>query len=255
MNKSTLGKFLPLSARFNKDWISENSFRENELHNLESLCEIINLKPGMRILDTCCEKAVSAIFLAKEFNVKVWAVDSVINPSDNLKRVKEMGCEENVFPMKLDERLLPFPSEYFDLIISVNSFMNYRTDFEFTSYISNFLKPGGLIGIVDLCSSNESTSIYKSDEYYPVKIEMDFVHSLEWWKNLWNNDEKVNVKISEIVPENEFMKRQYIQEVKNTDRTKLLAKEFKNDTLNSLNIFRMVARKTDRIYDYSFYGY
>ena len=251
MAKELLSKFKPLSAKYCKNWIKKNFLRENELHNLESLIEIIDLKPGMKVLDIGSEKAVSAIYLAKEFDVKVWTINSKISASSNFKRIKEMGCEDSVFPMRVNERQLPFPVEYFDLILSVDSYMNFRTDFSYSNYISKFLKPGGQMGIVDLCS-NYSKNVEKENSN---ENKFNFVQSLDWWYNLWENTDSVNVKILEIVPENELMKELFIINNKTTKRNELLASEFANDEFSSLNIFRMVAQKINREINYKFYGF
>ena len=49
----------------------------------ESLSEVFEFKPGMRVLDLGCGRAVSSIFLAQEFGVTVWAADYWIKPSEN----------------------------------------------------------------------------------------------------------------------------------------------------------------------------
>ena len=52
----------PLSAAYDRSWIKKNSLGENVLYNLESLCEIMEFKEGMRVLDLGCGKAASAVF-------------------------------------------------------------------------------------------------------------------------------------------------------------------------------------------------
>lgn len=185
MNVSHINKFFPLSSRHNKDWVRKNSLGENVLYNLESLCDVIELKAGMKVLDLGCGKAVSAIFLSKEFNVKVWAVDPKISQTENFHRIREMGCEEDVLPLKLDAKNLPFPDEFFDVIIAVDSFMYYGTDPEFTNYISKFLKPGGQIGIVDICIVDKNNMSDQQKKEFSVSSEnINFIHSLEWWHEL-----------------------------------------------------------------------
>src|SRR5438128_50823 len=106
--------FFPLSDQYDKNWIKRNSLGENVLFNLESLAEVMEFKEGMRVLDLGCGRAVSAIFLAKEFGVQVWAVDHYVPSNENYKRIKEMECENLVFPLKLNARELPFATEFFD---------------------------------------------------------------------------------------------------------------------------------------------
>jgi len=55
----------------------------NSLWLTEWLCEAIDLKPNMRVLDLGCGKAISSVFLAKEFGVQVWAYDLWIKATDN----------------------------------------------------------------------------------------------------------------------------------------------------------------------------
>ncbi len=178
----------PLSSSYGKSWIKKNSLGENVLYNLESLCEVMEFKEGKRVLDLGCGKAASAIFLAKEFGVEVWAVDQFIPPSENYDRVMEMNCEHNVFPLKLNAKELPFPSGFFDAIVSVDSYMYFGTDEKFTPYISQFLKPGGTIGIVDICFSKEINYLAEVPEFMREHYQDKwyFVHSLEWWIKLWN---------------------------------------------------------------------
>lgn len=109
----------PLSSQYDPKWIKKNSLGENVLYNLESLAEVMEFKEGMRVLDLGCGKAVSAIFLAREFGVQVWAVDQTVPVSENYARIKEMECEQKVFPLKMNARKLPFPKFYVDLLINL----------------------------------------------------------------------------------------------------------------------------------------
>jgi cyclopropane fatty-acyl-phospholipid synthase-like methyltransferase len=39
----------------------------------EWLAEALDLRPGMRVLDLGCGRAMSSVFLRREFGVQVWA--------------------------------------------------------------------------------------------------------------------------------------------------------------------------------------
>lgn len=57
----------PRSARYDAEWMMDNQMGPNALWLLEWLCESLDLKPGMRVLDLGCGKAMTSIVLAKEF--------------------------------------------------------------------------------------------------------------------------------------------------------------------------------------------
>ena len=117
----------PKASQYDPEWVRRHSMGENVLFNLESLTKSLELKPGMRVLDLGCGKAISSIFLAKEFGVTVWAVDEAIAASDNYQRILDAGCEENVIPLEADARALPFAEEYFDAVIVVDSYTYFGT--------------------------------------------------------------------------------------------------------------------------------
>ncbi|MCY7361041.1 MAG: methyltransferase domain-containing protein [Ignavibacteria bacterium] len=243
MEVTNINKYFPLSSRYDINWVKKNSLGENVLYNLESLCEIINFEPGMRVLDLGSGKAISAIFLSKEFKVNVWAVDSKTCPSSNFKRIQEMNCEDKVIPLKLDAEKLPFPFEFFDVIIAVDSFMYFGKKMEFTDYLIQFLKPSGQIGIVDICYENVI-----AQNMGTLNLEVNnFARSLKWWSNLWNDNPNLKLIASEVVPENEIIKKEYIKDVIYSNKNDILADELSKDKNNSLNIFRMAAIKKSNI--------
>ena len=94
----------------------------------EWLAEALELRPGMRVLDLGCGRALSSIFLHREFGVQVWATDLWFDASENLRRIRDAGVEDGVFPLHADARSLPFAGEFFDAIVSLDSFVYYGTD-------------------------------------------------------------------------------------------------------------------------------
>lgn len=103
----------PKSSRYELAWVVKHEMGPNPLWLTEFLCEKLVLKPGMRILDLACGKALSSVFLAQNFDVQVWAADLWIPASDNAARIQEAGLDQRVFPLKLNARELPFANEFF----------------------------------------------------------------------------------------------------------------------------------------------
>jgi cyclopropane fatty-acyl-phospholipid synthase-like methyltransferase len=97
----------PRSARYDLQWIMDNSMGPNAVWLTEGLTQVMDLKPGMRVLDMGCGKALSSIFMAREFGVQVWANDWWIDATDNWKRVCEAGLQDQVFPLHAEAHALP----------------------------------------------------------------------------------------------------------------------------------------------------
>lgn len=185
----------PLSSKYDPQWIIDNHMGSNCLWLTEALIKNINLKPGMRILDLGCGKALSSIFLAKEFNVEVWAFDLHINPSDNWKRIREANVQNLVFPIQGNALELPFADEFFDAIISINSIWSYGTGEDFVdAQMARVLKPNGKICVAIPGLFNELTEVpeYLKPYWHP---DFDFYHSPAWWNNLWGKAKSIDVDI------------------------------------------------------------
>jgi cyclopropane fatty-acyl-phospholipid synthase-like methyltransferase len=79
----------------------------NAMWLTESLSQVMKLEPGMRVLDMRCGRAISAIFLAKEFDLQVWANDLWIKADDNMARVRAAGVFDPVYPVQAEAHSLP----------------------------------------------------------------------------------------------------------------------------------------------------
>lgn len=67
----------PRSNAYHSDWVVENaSGGANSLWLTEWLASTLELKSGMNVLDLGCGCACSSIFMAREYDVTVWATDS-----------------------------------------------------------------------------------------------------------------------------------------------------------------------------------
>lgn len=187
----------PLSAKYDMHWVHKNEMGPNVLWMTEALTQIMDLKPGMRVLDMGCGTAMSSIFLAKEFDVQVWATDLWIEASDNWKRIKEAGVEDKVFPIHAQAQNLPYADEFFDAIVSMDSFHYYGTDVHCLEFfILKLLKKGGQIGIISPASPKRlPTPIpeHLGSEWY-------WLNSIDWWKHHWERYPEMDVKVAELLP-------------------------------------------------------
>ena len=176
----------PRSAGYDPRWMIENWMGPSALWLLEWLCSGLDLAPGARVLDLGCGRAVTSIFLAKEFGVQVVAADLWIPPTENWRRIDAAGQAKLVTPLLAEAHDLPFAEGYFDAIVSVDAYHYFGTDALYLANLSRFLAPGGQIGIVVPGLTAEF------DDGLPEHLEPfwepDFwtFHSPAWWQQLWN---------------------------------------------------------------------
>ncbi len=195
-------KRFPRSARYNPEWITASaSGGANALWLTEWLAESLDLRPGMRMLDLGCGRAMSSIFLHREFGVQVWATDLWFSPNENLQRIRDAGAGEGVFPLRAEARALPYASEFFDAIVSIDSFMYYGTDEMYLSYLARLVKPGGQIGIAGAGLVQEIAGALPEHLAAWWTPELWSLHSPEWWRRHWERTGILDLECSDTLPD------------------------------------------------------
>jgi cyclopropane fatty-acyl-phospholipid synthase-like methyltransferase len=161
----------------------------------------MDLKPGMRVLDLGCGRAASSIFLRREFGVQVWATDLWFNASEKIQRIRDAGVEDGVFPIHADARSLPFAAEFFDAIVSIDSFYYYGTDDLYLNYLARFVKPGGPVGIAGAGLVREFEGPLPEHLRGWWSQDLWCLHSTAWWRQHWERTEIVDIELSDTMPE------------------------------------------------------
>ncbi len=193
---------VPRSTRYNPDWVvASASGGANALWLTEWLAETIKLQPGMRVLDLGCGRASSSIFLRREFGVGVWATDLWISASENVQRIRDAGVEDGVFPLHCDARSLPFPAEFFDVIICIDSFPYFGTDDLYLNYVAHFVKAGGRIGIAGVGLAQEIKGPVPEHLRGFWTQDLWCLHSAEWWRRHWERTGIMEIEVADTMPD------------------------------------------------------
>lgn len=197
MNAEELDTRFPRTSKYSPDWIKEGAMGSHVLWLAEWLCEKMDLRPGMRVLDLGCGRALSSVFLAREFGVQVWATDLWIAATENSQRIRDAGVEDWVFPIHADAHSLPFAAEFFDAIIAIDSYSYFGTDDLYLNYLAQFVKPCGPIGIAGAALMQELTE--PVPEHLREFWSQDFwcLHSPEWWRRHWERTGLVDIVVAD----------------------------------------------------------
>ncbi|SHF40748.1 SAM-dependent methyltransferase [Streptoalloteichus hindustanus] len=190
----------PRSAGYDPQWQLDNMMGPNALWLTEALGEVLTWTPGMRVLDLGCGRAMSSVFLAREFGARVWAADLWVRPTENWERVREAGLADSVYPVHVEAHDLPFPHGFFDAIVSLDAYQYFGTDDLYLGYLLQFLRPGGQLGIVVPGLTEELETV---PEWLEPHFEPDFwcFHSPEWWRRHWTRGGQVDVRRADMLPD------------------------------------------------------
>ena len=190
------------SSAYNPDWlIAGVSGGANPLWMTEWLTEALDLRPGMRVLDLGCGRAVSSIFLRREFGVQVWAADLWCSPTENGQRVHDAGVEGGVFPLRVDARALPFAASFFDAVVSIDSFIYYGTDDHYLNLLAWFVKPGGTVAIAGAGLMQEIDGPVPDHLRTWWTPDLWCLHSAAWWQRHWERTGLVDVQLADTLPD------------------------------------------------------
>jgi SAM-dependent methyltransferase len=191
----------PRSQGYDPVWQLDNLMGPNALWLTESLTGVMDFRPGMRVLDLGAGKAMSSVFLAREFEVEVWAADLWITPDENWARIREEKLGDRIFPIHAEAHALPFAGAFFDAIVSIDAYHYFGTSELYTETIARFLKPGGQIGIAVPGLTREiGNGVPAHLEPYWEPAFWSF-HSAGWWRDLWERTGPITVEHADMVPD------------------------------------------------------
>lgn len=168
----------------------------NVLWLAESLSQVLEFRPGMRVLDLGCGRAVSSIFLAKEFGAQVWAADLWIKPTENLRRIEEAGVSR---PCVSDPRGGPPVALRGGLFRRGRGPRLLSLLDCYIGYIVRFIKRDGRLAIAVPGGPRE---LKEAPELKSV-LSWDFwsFHGPGWWREHWQRTGLVEVEHAELIPD------------------------------------------------------
>jgi cyclopropane fatty-acyl-phospholipid synthase-like methyltransferase len=243
---SFISRRFPLSAKYNSEWVLAGvSSAANSLWLSEWLASAMDLRPGMRILDLGCGRAVSSIFLRREFGVQVWATDLWFSVSENLQRIRDAGVEDGVFPIHADARSLPFATGFFDAVVCIDSFSYFGTDDLYLNYLARFVKPGSQVGIAGagLMREIETTIPEHLREWWTPDLWC--LHSASWWRRHWDRTGIMDVELGDTMDDGWQLWLDWHKVIAPDNHAEIRALEA--DQGSYLGYVRLVGRRQDAV--------
>ncbi len=152
------------------------------------------------VCDLGSGQGLTSVFLAKEYGFTVYAADLWSDPRENRNFFDKMGLNsEQIIPVKADATDLPFEKEFFDAVVSVDSYNYFGRDKHYLDdKLLPFIKSGGYIyiaipGMKKDCHDNLPEELLLS--WTPEQL--DYMHDVEYWSKTvgeCKNAEVISVK-------------------------------------------------------------
>ena len=176
----------PKSNSFPSTIMLERSMGPNPLKLCEELLEGAGILAGSVVLDLGSGAGLTSALMACEYGFVVYAADLWSDPGDNMRFFESLGLTNHqVIPLKADANELPFATEFFDAVVSVDSYNYFGRD---PNYLGTCLLPlvkrGGTLlfsipGMVRDCHDDLPACLLAS--WTPEQLE--FMHDMGWWNH------------------------------------------------------------------------
>jgi SAM-dependent methyltransferase len=184
-----------ISTNENMEFLKKNMMGPNAMRVAEELASYLDINENMRILDLGCGTGLSTLLLAKKFGAAIFAADLWISPTENYERFQSLGIDDKAIPLSVDAtKGLPFANKYFDILFSVDAYHYFGDTEEMLPSLIPFVKKGGYIAVaVPGLAYEFGKNIPKEMQpFWNSEIERT-LHSLAWWKDLWNKEKGIQI--------------------------------------------------------------
>lgn len=137
------------SEKYNTPDLMAKIMGPNPVKLEEELLSDSKIPSGAVVCDLGSGQGLTSVFLTKEYGFTVYAADLWSEPENNRRFFDEMGLSrEQIIPVKADATDLPFEKEFFDAVVSTDSYNYFGRDEKYLDEkLLPFVKSGGYIYI------------------------------------------------------------------------------------------------------------
>ncbi len=137
----------PKSEKYDTPELMSKIMGPNPFKLQEELLKDHRIPNGATVCDLGSGQGLTSVMLVKEYGFKVYAVDLWSEPHENRRFFFEEGLTlDQITPIKADAAALPFEKEFFDAIVSIDSYNYWGRDPEYLdAKLLPYLKPGGYL--------------------------------------------------------------------------------------------------------------
>lgn len=175
------------SEKYNTPTLMKKIMGPNPIKLEEELLLNHKIPQNAVVCDLGSGQGLTSVFLAKEYGFTVYAADLWSEPEENRKFFDEMGLnDKQIVPVKADAEKLPFEKEFFDAVVSTDSYNYFGREAQYLDdKLLPFVKRGGYVyiavpGMKKDCHDNLPKELLLS--WTPEQL--DYIHDVEYWTSI-----------------------------------------------------------------------
>lgn len=175
------------SEKYNTPELMKMIMGPNPIKLEEELLQEHKIPENAVVCDLGSGQGLTSVFLAKEYGFTVYAADLWSDPAENRKFFDSMGVSpDKLIPVKADATDLPFEKDFFDAIVSTDSYNYFGRDESFLDKkLLPFVKSSGYIyitipGMKKDCHDKLPPELLLS--WTPKQLE--YMHDVKYWTDM-----------------------------------------------------------------------
>lgn len=175
------------SKKYNTPTLLKKIMGPNPIKLEEELLIDHKIPNAAVVCDLGSGQGLTSVFLAKEYGFTVYAADLWSDPEENRKFFDDMGLDrKQIIPVKADATNLPFAKEFFDAVVSTDSYNYFGRDEQYLDdKLLPFVKSGGYVyiaipGMKKDCHGNLPQELLLS--WTPEQLE--YMHDVDYWSEI-----------------------------------------------------------------------
>lgn len=203
------------SKKYNTPLLYEKIMGPNPIKLEEELLMNHNIPNGSIVCDLGSGQGLTSVFLAKEYGFTVYATDLWSDPDENKMFFDSMGLSsEQIIPIKADATELPFEKEFFDAVVSIDSYNYFGCDPRYLDdKLLPFIKSDGYIYIVIPGMKKDCHNKLPQELLLSWTPEqLDYMHDKAYWHDIIKECKGVEIITIDEMESNEEVWTDWLQQ-------------------------------------------
>ena len=175
------------SKRYGTPELMKKIMGPNPVKLEEELLRDHRIPERATVCDLGSGQGLTSVFLAREYGFTVYAADLWSEPEDNRRFFDEMGLSwAQIIPVKADAEQLPFEREFFDAVVSIDSYHYFGRDARFLDdKLLPFVRPGGYVYIAIPGMKQDCHDHLPPELLLSWTLEdLETMHDARYWRNI-----------------------------------------------------------------------